>query len=57
MKTEKWKFWILVEDYSGELDSSYPMFVEVSDHMNVLDVRDYIRKSLEEILVYPKQRE
>ena len=55
MKTEKWKFWILVEDYSGELDSSYPMFVEVSDHMNVLDVRDYIRKSLEEILVYPKQ--
>ena len=44
----------MVEDYSGELDSSYPMFVEANDHMNVRDVQDHIRKALEEILVVIK---
>ena len=55
MRTKKWKFWIMVEDYSGALDSSYPMFVEASDDMNVCDVQDHICRELEGILVYPKE--
>jgi len=46
MSRVKWRFWILVEDYSSSLSSSYAYEANTDDNCNDLDVLSKIHNRI-----------